>query len=733
MKAKYFLTCAALLCVYYLPAQQVISGTVVDVHQKPIQYALIQLPTHTYIHTQTDSVGYFHLHLPDSIKKPFWIVVNQLGYIKDSLYVCHETKLNIVLRPQHTQEVVITERQNTTLINTLPIREEVITDKEFRRAACCSVSESFETNPSVDVTYADASSGIRKISLLGLSGKYVLLSIENTPLIRGLNLFSGLTDIPASWVEEIHVSKGIGSVLQGYESITGQIQINFYCPETVEDRVFLRGYTNHLSRSEISANVKHSLGRKWTGITFLHTGTMPKSIDQNQDGFMDMAMHNVVTGLQKWTYRPNDKWEIKTVLRGLYETRTSGQVHQEGMHSHNTMMYNINIENQRMDYFIKAGRSFEKKGRSLGILYSGIHHQQDAKLGRYLYAGYQNLANFQVIYDEPLHINHSTKFSLQYRYEDILEKNAYLFYRRTEHTLGGIAEHTWKRGRKHTLLTGARVDYHNLWGWILTPRVHTKWSLFSQTTLRLILGKGTRIPNIITENFNSLASSRVWIIQENLKPEIGWNFGISVDKKFILKNRAGRWSVESFYTVFKQQVIEDYDANSQAILFYNLQGKSYAFYTQAEIEYELFKNLTSKLAYKYYDVKITFQDKMVERPFVSKHRGLGTLSYLTHNEKWQFDLTLQYHGKQRLPSTRNNPILYQRPDYAPSYWLLLAQVQFISKKRWEAYLGGENLLNVKQPQPIISPDNPYSPYFDTTLVYAPIVGRVIYIGIRWKW
>lgn len=734
MKKNIFVIFYFILCIHFTFAQTTkIQGLVKDTYQIPVKYATVWISTHTEYHTETDSLGKFSLTLPDTLPNSFLIIASQVGYVNDTLVFTANSNahfVNIVLKPLSMNEIKIVAKQDPTLIGTLPIRNEVITEKEFKRAACCNVSESFETNPSVDVSLSDAVSGIRQISLLGLSGKYTLTTIENLPFIRGINIFSGFADVPATWVRNISISKGTGSVIQGYESITGQINLDFQSPELTEDKVYLNGYVNHLLRSELNANAKYTLHKNVSAMTLLHTSIMDNDVDQNQDGFMDMSMHKRITGIQRWLYQPNEKWEIRAGIRGGYEYRKNGQIHNEN-HNHSSM-YQIDITNQRIDYFLKAGRIFEKKGRSLGLLYSGIYHNQAGKFGIYSYSGMQNMANFQAIYEEPLHKNHLLKLSAQYRYEEINEKNSYLSYERGEHTFGLIAEHTWKI-HKHTILTGIRTDYHTLFGWIFTPRLHTQWALSPNTTFRTVIGKGTRISNIITENFPALASNRIWILKENLKPEIGWNMGAILDQKFTLWERKGRASIENFYTLFIQQVVEDYDYSPQMLVFYNLTGKSYAFYVQTEIEYELVKNFNMKLAYKYYDVQLNFEHGFLERPFVAKHRGLATLSYLTTNEKWQFDATLQYHGRQRLPNTKANPIEYQRPAYAPEYYILLAQAQFISQKQWEIYLGGENLLNIRQSNPIISASDPYSAYFDTTLIYAPVVGRIVYLGIRWKW
>jgi outer membrane receptor for ferrienterochelin and colicins len=122
-----------------------------------------------------------------------------------------------------------------------PILTINIGSEEFKKAACCNLSESFETNASVDVSYSDAVTGAKQIQLLGLAGTYVQIMTENYPAMYGLAAAYGLNYIPGPWMESIQVSKGPASVKNGYEAITGQINVEFKKPATSE-KLFVNGF-----------------------------------------------------------------------------------------------------------------------------------------------------------------------------------------------------------------------------------------------------------------------------------------------------------------------------------------------------------------------------------------------------------------------------------------------------------------------------------------------------------
>jgi len=173
------------------------------------------------------------------------------------------------------------------------------------------------------------------------------------------------------------------------------------------------------------------------------------------------------------------------------------------------------------------------------------------------------------------------------------------------------------------------------------------------------------------------------------------------------------------------------DSDVRKVSFYNLEGESYSNSFQAQIDYELIKRFDLRLAYRWYDVKTTYGEDLLAKPMVSTHRAFINMAYQTRNF-WKFDATLNWQGEKRLPSTAANPIEYQRADYSPSFFMLNAQISKSWKKRFDIYLGVENLLDYKQDNPIVAADQPFGEFFDASMVWGPIFGRNMYIGLRYK-
>jgi len=135
------------------------------------------------------------------------------------------------------------------------------------------------------------------------------------------------------------------------------------------------------------------------------------------------------------------------------------------------------------------------------------------------------------------------------------------------------------------------------------------------------------------------------------------------------------------------------------------------------------------VAYRYNDVKVTMSDELVRKPLVSPHKALLSLHYATKYEKWNFTFTTQYHGTSKLPDSKSNPEEYQLDESSPAFFIIHAQV-LRKFSMWEVYLGAENLANYKQENPILAANDPFGKYFDSSMVWGPIVGRSINAGVR---
>jgi outer membrane receptor protein involved in Fe transport len=270
-----------------------------------------------------------------------------------------------------------------------------------------------------------------------------------------------------------------------------------------------------------------------------------------------------------------------------------------------------------------------------------------------------------------------------------------------------------------------------MFGFLFTPRLHFKYDITPKTIARISAGKGYRSPLAIAENISLLASSREFIFLEQLTMEEAWNYGINITQYVDILGRELTISGEFYRTQFVNQAVVDRDIDDHSVYFYNLDGKSFANIFQIEAKYEILPRLEMVAAFRLNDVQTTTDEQIQRETFVDRYKGMLSLSYQTRMKKWQFDFTSQFNGQSRLPFTGDYPEQYRRGDSAPAYTILNAQVTKYFK-RWDLYVGGENLTNYRQDNPIIASDDPFGEYFDASQIWGPVVGMKIYAGMRWK-
>ena len=722
---------------------QTIKGVVLEADNKgnflPLQGASV-VWLGTQQGTITDSSGVFKL-LPNTVEQR--LIVSYAGYRSDTISVQRSGELKIILASnQQLNEVKITAKQRSTYVSALStIRTQIMTEKELFKAACCNLSESFETNPSVDVSYNDAVTGSKQIQLLGLSGNYTQLTVENLPGPRGIATPLGLNFIAGPWVESIQLNKGVGSVVNGYESIAGQINIELKKPEKAE-RLYLNAYLNNMGKTDLNLNLTQKIGKKWSTALLLHDDFLTnKSIDFNKDGFRDMPTGNLFSAVNRWKYEDNKGFITQFGFKILIDSRTGGETaYNEDTDKFTTNHYGLGIATNRYEGFAKIGYVFpKKKYKSIGLQLSAFDHQQDSYFGLTSYNATQNNFYANLIYQSIIGTTaHKFRTGLSYTSDNYREELKNILYTRKEMVPGGFFEYTFTPSEKFNIVAGLRADYNSLFGWFITPRLHIRYEPVKGTTIRASIGRGQRTANIFAENMTVLVSSRQLNILTSasgkaygLDPETAWNKGISVDQKLKLFSRVASLSIDFFRNDFENQVVVDLE-DARKVNFYNLIGQSFSNSFQAELHLEPARKLELRLAYRFFDVKTTFNGKLLQKPFTAKHRAFANLSYET--DGWKFDYTFNVNGSKRIPNTSANPEPYQLNTFSPSYMLMNAQVSKTVGKKYpiDIYFGGENLTNYFQPDPIIAANQPFNPYFDASLVWGPVSGRLLYIGMRYK-
>jgi outer membrane receptor for ferrienterochelin and colicin len=618
------------------------------------------------------------------------------------------------------------------------LQTQKITYGELCRAACCNLAESFETNPSVDVSYSDASTGARQIKLLGLAGTYVQMLTENYPNFRGAALLYGLDYVPGPWMESIQVSKGTSSVKNGYEALAGQINVEYKKPVT-SDILTVNLFTSDAGRYEANSDVSwHINDRTSTGL-LVHYSKDGTQHDDNGDGFLDMPLKEQVNLMNRWQHH-NGNYVSQYGVRYLQEDRTGGQATKH-LHSHTTDPYRISIQTNRVEGYTKQAIVIDPdKVESVALILSGSYHGQQSIYDQTPYNVYQNNVYASLMYESEFVPSHSISTGLSLNYdgfdENLTQNRQRTEFNRSEVVPGAYVQYTYNLNDKFIALAGVRADYSSIYDFFVTPRIHLKYNPFEWFHIRASAGKGFRTANVLTENNFLLSSSRHILIDDNLNQEEAWNTGLNFSFYIPIAGKDLTINTEWYHTNFKKQVVVDMDSNPHAVSFYNLDGKSYAnsFQVEATWQFPFLRGFTLTGAYRYTDAKTDYRNpdgviRRLKKPLVSDFKGLITASYQTPLKKWQVDLTGQFNGGGRMPTPDASNPLWDTGFNPYQVWNAQVTKYF---RHWSVYLGSENLFGYTQNNPIIDAVNPRSGNFDGAMIWGPVHGRKIYLGLRFN-
>ncbi|MBI5540863.1 MAG: TonB-dependent receptor [Bacteroidia bacterium] len=725
-------------------SQKYLKGVVYEKEKNGEQTKFTPLPSASVVWkgttngTVTDVNGKFKLVKPNI--KPLYLIVSYVGYKTDTLRVSEsESEINIVLQESNVlSEVEISARKEAEYIDKLSaIKTEVISTAGLQRLACCNLSESFEGSGTVDVSFSDAVTGAKQIQMLGLAGIYSQMMAENVPMIRGLAAPFGLSYVPGTWMESIQVSKGTSSVINGYESITGQINVEFKKP-TKSEKLHVNMYGNNEGKGEINIYSAQKISPKLSTMTMLHGEMQALKGDMNKDSFIDLPLSKQFNIYHRWDYEVEGKFCNQYGLKVMYDDRLGGQMNFNPLTDKgSTSSYGVGVTTQRYELIAKHGFFLPKPGTSIGIQTVGSYHKQDSYFGLNEYEGSQKSFYGNIIYQTIIGTSdHKLSLGGSYMYdgydEHVQVSTLDTNFKVNESVPGAFVQYTYDHNKIWSLIAGFRADYHSTYGTFLTPRIHFKYNLSENSAIRISGGKGYRSPHSIAENVGLLASSRQWVFTEELKAEEAWNYGISYTQDIRLADEKKiSLSLDAFRTDFINQVIVDIDSDLRKVILSNLDGQSFSNSFQANITFKVIKQLEFSLIGRYNDVKQTYEKMLMQKPMVSPYKGLITASYSTKHEKWSFDITNQFIGKTKLPATNTNPVEHQMSSTAPAYYILHAQItkRF---KHIDIYVGGENLTNFTQMHSIISASDPFGQYFDSSMIWGPIIGRMFYAGLRLK-
>ena len=743
---KYIISSILLFIPIMLFSQTTLKGMVMDRDNPKNNLGVEGVSVHwldTNVSAITNSKGWFVIDYKASYKK---LVISYLGYKTDTITVSNLKPIHYFLTQEGELEEVTIRSKRKAIQKSLLSTANVFTvnSDELLKAACCNLAESFETNPSIDVSFSDALTGTKQIEMLGLTSPYLLITEENIPSVRGASQVFGLTFTPGTWVESIQITKGAGSVVNGFESISGQINAELVKPFS-DNKFFLNAYSSLNGRLELNTHFNQKVSDKWQTGLYVHGNYRGEKFDKNNDNFLDAPLANQINVMNRWQFTDAEKgWVSFINVRFLNDEKQTGEIDfNPALDKGTTNAWGSEIDTRRFETSAKLGYVFpELPFQSIGFQMAYSNHQQDSYFGLNVYdikheSVYSNIIFNSIIGDT----RNKFKTGFNFTYDKFDELVNTTDFSRNEKSVGAFFEYAFDNLDNFSFTAGLRADTHNLLGTFVTPRLHLRYVPWEKGVFRASAGRGKRSANIFAENQQLFASSRQINIDDvggniyGLNPEIAWNYGVSYMQKFNLFERKGDVTFDFYQTNFQNQVIVDWE-NPQEISFYDLDGKSIANSFQVEVSYNLAKNLDLRTAYKYFDITTDYKSGNLQKPMQPKNRFFANLSYeteLNENEsQWKFDVTFNNIDKQRLPNTSSNPVQYQLAEFSDAYQLLNSQITKVFSSQFEIYMGAENLTNVKQDNPILASNDPFGSNFDTTIIYSPIFGRAFYAGLRFK-
>ena len=741
------LYCAA-VCAYAQQSEDdTLSGAVYTVNldgkREPVAFATVcWLGSDVY--ADCDENGNF------SIKKrnaelDATLVVAALGYVRDTVTVePGMTFLNVYLRSDNQlDEAVVTARGEANYLSRLAnVKTEVISSAGLNKMACCNLAESFENSASVSVGYSDAVTGARQIRLLGLSGIYTAMLDENRPVMRGLAAPFGLSYIPGQWLESIQIAKGPSSVINGVEAISGQINVEHRKP-TDEKPLFLNAFINSMLMAELNAASSLQIGNKWSTVLMAHASRSFMAHDMNGDGFRDEPEMTHLNFANRWLYYDQSGVQVRFGVKALYDSRLGGQTafRREHVDSLRTMSvpWGTYITNQGVNGYIKVGVPLnEDNTHNIAVVADYTWHQLNSYFGLKSFFGRQNSGFLNLMYQGIPNDSHRFTFGLRNFFDGYVQvlhdgyvdplsscrRAVFADYdlSRRENSLGVYGEYTYTLGEKFSVVVDLSLDWNSLYGLFLSPRANLKWAPADWLVIRASGGRGTRSPNAVVDNLGMMSTGRRIDIASDLGMESAWTYGGNVTFYIPMGYEDNSYlSLDYFRSDFTSQIIVDQEYDWSAVSIYNLEGPSYTN-----------ERFTVMATFRYTDSKVWLRDRgLVERPLVSRYKGVLNLQYATRMNIWTFDFTAQLNGPSRLPDFAVAP---GESGMSPVYPVLFAQVTR-KFKGVDVYVGVENITNYRQEHPIIGAEDPWSADFNASVIWGPLTGVTAYAGVRftlWK-
>ncbi len=753
--ALFFLFIPIIVCAQYGS----IEGLVSDL-QGPVPYATLVIKE-LQIGTQSDQNGRYE------IKK---IPVG--SYTLEARFVTHQTSTqNIIIKEHQTLNMAIALKEKANALDQIVISGSLKPISKSQSPVAIDVygQAFFKANPTPSVYEALQNvNGVRPqvncsvcntgdIHINGLEGAYTMVTIDGMPIVSGLSTVYGLSGIPQALIERIELIKGPASTLYGSESVAGLINIITKHPDNAA--LFSSDiFASHWG--ELSADISGKIAlKKAQSLLGINCFKYQNPVDNNQDGFTDVTLQDRISLFNKWNFKRKKGRVFSLAARYVYEDRFGGDLNWKKQFRGTDQIYGESIYTNRYELFGSYQLPFKER---TFFSFSANSHKQNSVYGNLPFLATQNILFTQLTRHKSFSEKNTLLLgaALRYTYYDDNTpateslRNDRINNSPSKTLLPGLfAQNTMKLNVQNSLLLGLRYDYNSLHGSIITPRLNYKLSSKNKlNVLRFSLGNGYRIANVFTEDHAALSGARELIFLSNLKPERSYNANLNFVKKiFTKKEWMFSFDASVFYTYFTNKIFPDYNANSNAIIYDNLNGHavSNGISLNTQVDYKSLNMVFGGTLMDVYSV----ENQLKERQLLTENFTLTWSVGYRLKKQWKFDYTGNLYSSMLLPLL--GP-LDPRPGSSP--WYSIQNIQLTkAHKSFEFYGGVKNILNWvpwrnldqvgliarsfdpfdKQvefdpnAQAISTANNPYALTFDPTYIYSSNQGIRGFFGVRY--
>jgi len=470
----------------------------------------------------------------------------------------------------------------------------------------------------------------------------------------------------------------------------------------------------------------------------------------NDDNFTDVTLQNRISVFNKWNFIRDSGKQASIAARYVYESRWGGEMQWTPEWRGTDSIYGESIYTNRVELIGTYALPFKKENARFDYSYN--YHLQDSYYGTTKYYASQHTTFAQLVWDKELgkinllagvpfrFIHYDDNSPATETHENFKPKN------KPSYTLlpGVFLQPEIKFSEKFTTLAGIRYDYNNVHGSIWTPRLSFKYSPNDNNTFRLTGGSGYRVVNLFTEDHAALTGAREVVIINELRPEQSWN--ANANYTGFIMHKKGYVSIDAsvFYTYFTNQIIGDYNADPEKIIYDNLNGHAISQGVTTNLDFTFtngFKIITGFTLMDVYRVEkdSTGISQKLPQLFAPHFSANYAVSYSFYKIGLSIDWTGKVNSPMHLPVVPND----FRHELSP--WFCIMNIQLTKRlpKNFEIYAGVKNLLNFIPQDPILRPfdpfdknaddpvSNPNGYTFDPSYNYAPVQGVKGFAGVRW--